>query len=75
MHGKGTFTWKDGRKYIGDYKDDKKEGYGEFYWPNGLVYKGQWQDGKQHGEGKMYRTDNPDEVLESKWANGQKITE
>jgi len=24
MHGKGTYTWKDGRKYEGEYVDDKK---------------------------------------------------
>ena len=23
MHGKGIFTWKDGRKYDGEYVDDK----------------------------------------------------
>jgi MORN repeat len=32
MHGKGIFTFKDGRKYVGDYKEDKKEGYGVFEW-------------------------------------------
>jgi hypothetical protein len=24
MDGKGEFTWSDGRKYVGDYVDDKK---------------------------------------------------
>ena len=24
MHGKGEYTWKDGRKYVGDYYNDKK---------------------------------------------------
>jgi hypothetical protein len=51
MHGKGVFTWPDGRKYEGDYLDDKKEGFGVFYWPDGRMYKGQWANGKQHGEG------------------------
>lgn len=31
------FTWLDGRKYEGEYKDDKKHGYGEFKWPDGRV--------------------------------------
>jgi len=26
MEGHGTFSWPDGRKYEGDYADDKKEG-------------------------------------------------
>jgi hypothetical protein len=32
MDGKGLFTWPDQRKYEGDYKDDKKDGYGTFEW-------------------------------------------
>jgi len=24
MHGKGVYTWKDGRRYDGDYLNDKK---------------------------------------------------
>jgi len=48
MHGYGVFTWpvktifyyfKDGKKYIGQYINDKKEGYGEFYWPGTNNYK------------------------------------
>ena len=50
MHGKGTFTWADGRRYIGEYVDDKKKGYGEFIWPDGRCYRGEWLNGKQHGK-------------------------
>jgi hypothetical protein len=32
MEGYGIFTWPDGRKYEGEYIDDKKEGNGIFYW-------------------------------------------
>lgn len=32
MDGEGIFKWPDGRKYEGQYKDDKKEGYGIFEW-------------------------------------------
>jgi MORN repeat. len=32
MHGKGVFLFKDGRKYTGEYVEDKKEGYGVFEW-------------------------------------------
>ena len=31
-HGKGCYTWDDGKKYEGFYKNDKKEGKGVFYW-------------------------------------------
>ena len=46
MHGRGVFTWKDGRKYEGDYVDDKKHGYGEFLWNDGRQYRGYWKNGK-----------------------------
>ena len=26
MHGSGKFTWADGRQYVGEYFEDKKEG-------------------------------------------------
>jgi hypothetical protein len=42
MHGKGIYTWKDGRKYEGEYKNDKKDGYGEYTWIDGRKYAGQW---------------------------------
>lgn len=29
MEGQGVFTWVDGRKYEGEYLDDKKHGYGK----------------------------------------------
>lgn len=32
MHGKGVFSWADGKKYVGEYYEDKKEGYGELTW-------------------------------------------
>jgi len=32
MHGKGIFSWPDGRVYEGDYVDDKKQGSGVFIW-------------------------------------------
>jgi hypothetical protein len=32
MDGEGIFTWTDGRKYTGGYKDDKKHGFGLFEW-------------------------------------------
>jgi len=35
MDGEGVFDWPDKRRYVGEYKDDKKEGYGHFTWPDG----------------------------------------
>ena len=46
MHGEGEFSWPDGRKYVGEYVDDKKHGNGVFEWPDGKKYDGLWVNGK-----------------------------
>ena len=46
MNGFGEFTWDDGRKYKGNYINDKKEGRGVFTWPDNRKYDGNWKDGK-----------------------------
>jgi hypothetical protein len=38
MHGKGTYIWENGRKYQGEYFNDKKHGSGKYYWPDGKVF-------------------------------------
>ena len=42
MHGKGKYNWPSGMHYIGEYKEDLKDGYGEFFWPSGDSYRGCW---------------------------------
>ena len=32
MNGKGVFNFSNGRKYTGEYVDDRKEGYGVLEW-------------------------------------------
>lgn len=46
MHGQGVYMWADGRKYEGEYVNDKKHGYGIYTYPDGRSYKGQWASGK-----------------------------
>ena len=72
MHGKGTFTWLDGRKYTGEYKDDKKDGYGLFEWADGRKYKGYWLDGRQNGEGMFYNV-NQQKWRMGYWENGKRV--
>ncbi len=52
MHGQGTYKWKDGREYQGQYNMDKKHGFGTYRWADGRIYIGQWMNGKQHGQGE-----------------------
>ena len=72
MNGKGVFIWADGRKYEGEYKNDKKEGFGEFEWVNGKKYRGYWKNGKQDGEGEFYFPSNQ-KWKKGIWKEGQRI--
>jgi len=51
MDGYGVYTWRDGRKYEGQYSKDRKHGFGTYLWADGRRYEGQWENGRQHGEG------------------------
>lgn len=46
MHGHGVLVWRDGKKYEGQFINDKREGRGIFKWKDGRVYDGEWKDGK-----------------------------
>ena len=71
MHGAGIFTWADGRKYDGEYFDDKKQGHGVFTWPDNRQYDGSWMNGKQEGVGIYYNQKG--EVRYGKWQNGKRV--
>ena len=51
FHGKGTYTFSNGDKHIGDWKNGKPHGKGTYTYPNGDKYIGDWKNGKQHGKG------------------------
>ena len=39
---KGTETWENGRKYVGEFKDGKRYGQGTITHPDGSKYSGHW---------------------------------
>ena len=51
IEGLGTYTSPDGRKYVGEWKDGKRNGQGTFTLPDGEKYVGKWKDGKRNGQG------------------------
>lgn len=71
MNGFGVFIWPDGRRYEGEYLDDKKHGKGVFTFSDGKKYSGLWVNGKQHGEGEFTNVDGT--VRIGLWENGKKI--
>jgi len=46
MWGKGVFINIDGRRYIGDFERDKKNGIGLYIWIDNRIYYGNFKDGK-----------------------------
>jgi hypothetical protein len=63
----GNFTYPNGDKYVGEWKDDKKNGQGTYTWGdgsqwNGDKYVGQYIDGKGTGQG-TYTFANGDKYL------------
>lgn len=45
-HGRGTFEWPDGRKYIGEWYEGKQHGRGT-YIKEGKKREGIWEMGKR----------------------------
>ena len=56
-NGKGTYTWSDGSKYVGEFKDGKKHGQGTFTWGSGKSkgdkYVGEWRHEEITGYGTV----------------------
>jgi hypothetical protein len=45
FHGTGSIAWPDGRKYVGQWRDNVIEGTGVMRWEDGSVYKGDFRNG------------------------------
>lgn len=71
MHGKGVYTWPDGRIYSGNFQNDQRNGFGVYEWGDGRVYKGFFENGLQHGRGHFTDTDGSE--YEEEWKNGKRI--
>lgn len=60
-NGKGTYSYNDGDRYEGEWKDDARSGTGKFFntalgtthYAEGGKYEGQYIDDMKSGKGKM----------------------
>jgi hypothetical protein len=57
-------------KYVGEYKDGKRNGQGTITWSDGKNYVGEFKDGKFNGHGKLTWSDGKKYVGE--WKNGRR---
>ena len=51
-NGQGTLTFPDGRKYVGEFRDNEMNGQGTYTWPNGRKYVGEFRNDEPTGQGK-----------------------
>ena len=77
--GSGKYTFPNGGKYVGGWKENKKHGQGKLTIGKGKFegdkYEGDWKDGKQHRQGNYISTNGSKYVGEYKDGkeNGQGI--
>jgi len=66
VNGQGTFTFPDGSKYVGNYKDGKFDGQGTYTHYYGSEYVGQLKEGRKLGQGTYTNYDGKKYVGEFK---------
>ena len=61
-----TYTWPNGDKYFGQWRDGKKQSQGTQTYANGYEYIGEWEQDKRHGQGNYkfnFGSGSTDEIL------------
>jgi len=53
----GTYTFPSGARYVGAWKDDKREGQGTLTWPTDERYVGEFRHDKRNGQGTNILSD------------------
>jgi uncharacterized caspase-like protein len=71
--GKGTYAWKHGQRYSGDWVDDKAVGVGKITFSSGDIYEGEVNLGEAQGEG-AYTFADGDRYIGA-WVGGKKKRE
>ena len=45
-NGQGTYTFANGERYVGSFRDNQLSGEGTYTWPSGKTYTGRFENGK-----------------------------
>ena len=69
MNGYGIYYFSDGRKYLGEWKNNYMEGFGIYLWKNKKKYYGFFKKGVKHGFGIFYLLNN--RFLIGFWKDGK----
>ena len=66
----GIETWKDGTIFMGNFKNNKKDGVGIYRWNDGTIYYGEWKNNNM--DGFCYINYADDKIYEGEMMNGAK---
>jgi len=66
----GTYQWKNGSKFQGQFLNGLFHGKGVYNWANKKCYNGNWENGKMNGKGKFFYQDGS--FYEGEFINGKK---
>lgn len=75
-HGEGRESWRDGRLYVGSFRNGKIDGVGRMEWRTSqgvMVYEGQYSEDLKHGRGKFSWPDG--RVYDGQWEHGKRSGE
>ena len=50
--------WFHSCKYIGEWRENQKEGYGTMLYQNGDKYEGEWRNNQRNGHGTLWKLEN-----------------
>jgi hypothetical protein len=76
IHGTGTYYYgssnplKPGSRYIGEFKENSRNGNGFYFLPDGSEYNGTWRDGVMNGRGVFTWPDKS--FYDGEWKDGQR---
>ena len=67
-----TITLPDGNQFIGEFKNDVRNGMGIKFYQNGATFTGCWVNDIRHGKGVKSHANGT--RVEVEYVNGKKIT-
>jgi hypothetical protein len=68
--GRARYTYSSGGRYVGQWRDGKRNGQGTHTYADGAKYVGEWQDGLENGQGTGTFPDGKEYVGE--WRDGKR---
>ena len=70
----GSYPFDNGGKYVGEWKDDEKQGQGTYTFASGSKYVGQFQDSDLNGQGTYTWSTAPNkgDKYVGEWKDGKK---